>query len=258
MVVVIYENPRGVDDARISASAGTGGTAGWEVIAIDRDPASPTLTLQGATASGKTIAADDYIFCKGDRNNSATIGDDKGIAGLEAWIPYDSADLTGDFFTVDRTVDETRLGGNRLDGTNAPLEEVLTDGDATVAQNGGFAIDHYFMSHNTFASLKNSLGTKVNYVDVGVTPRVSFRTVQIDGVRGPIKCVPDHNCPENRIFGLQLEYFKLYSLGDPVQTISPDGLQMLRQNAADGAEVRIGSYSQLGCRAPGSAITIQV
>ena len=226
-----------------------GSDADWVIAGVNRSSSAPSLTLTGEYDASGDIAANDYIFVEGDRGN--------GFSGLEDWIPAADPSATA-FFGVDRTSDVTRLGGNRLDGSNAPIEEVLTEGDSIVAQQGGFALDHYFMSHNTFKDLKNALGSKVYYVDVGVTPRVSFRGVQIDGTRGPIKVIPDHNCPDDRVFGVQMEYLKLYSLGDPVQIISPDGLTMLRQASDDGAEVRHGSYLQFGSRAPGSAINIQL
>lgn len=221
----------------------------FEIVAVDRSATPRTITVSGTYDGSGTIAADDFIFVEGDRGI--------GMAGLEDWIPA-SAPTSALFFGVDRTVDPTRLAGHRLDGTGAPLEEVLTEADAIVAGSGGFAIDHYFMSHNTYKNLKNALGSKVQYVDMQATPRVSFRGVMVDGVNGPIKCVPDHNFPDNRVFGLQLEYWKLYSLGPAVRVLSPDNLQMLRQASDDGAEVRYGTYSNLGCRAPGSAINIQV
>lgn len=221
----------------------------WDVVGVNRKNSAPTITVAGTYSASGTIAADDYLFVDGDRGI--------GLSGLEEWCP-DVDPTSTPFFGVDRTSDITRLGGHRLDGTSAPIEEVLTEADAIVAANGGFALDHFFMSHNSFKNLKNALGSKVQYVDVGVTPRVSFRGVEVDGTRGPIKVIPDHNCPDDRVFGLQLEYWKMYSLGDPVQIISPDGLQMLRQASDDGAEVRHGSYSQIGCRAPGSSINIQL
>ena len=219
----------------------------WAVTAVNRS--AGTFTLDDAYDSSGTIAADDYIFVEGDRG--------LGISGLEDWIPASAPSATA-FFGVDRTADVERLSGHRLDGSSAPLEEVLAEADAIVAQNGGFAIDHFFMSHTTYKNLKNSLGSKVQYVDLAATPRVSFRGVMVDGVGGPIRCVPDHNFPDNRIFGLQLEHWKLYSLGPAVRVLSPDGLQMLRQSSDDGAEIRHGFYGNLGCRCPSSAINIQI
>jgi len=243
-VIVIYSAKSGG-----SQRTSDGSDNEWVIEAVNRDISTPSITLTGEYDASGDIAADDFLFVEGDRG--------AGFAGLEDWVGATAPTATT-FFGVDRTADVTRLGGHRLDGSGAPLEEVLTEGDAIVAQNGGFAIDHYMMSHTTFKNLKNSLGTKVQYVNLQATPRVSFRGVEIDGVGGPIKCVPDHNCPDGRIFGLQLEHWKFQTLGPAVRILSPDGLQMLRQASDDGAECRYGFYGNMSTKAPGSAINIQV
>lgn len=218
----------------------------FPVVAVNRS--TGVITCTGTYSSSGTIAASDYIFVKGDRGI--------GFAGLESWIPY-TAPTSASFFGVDRSVDVTRLGGLRFDGTAAPIEEVLIEGDRLVGREG-FQIDHYFMNFATYANLKKSLGTKVQYVDLQANPRVSFRGVMVDGNKGTIKCIPDQNCPSNRVFGVKLNMWKWYSLGKAVRVIDTDGLQMLRQTSSDGIEVRIGSYSNLGCRAPGANIVIKV
>lgn len=243
-ILVIYSAKSGG-----SVRTSDGSDDEWEVVGVNRSGSSPSVTVSGTYDGSGDIAADDYFFIEGDRG--------LGVAGLEDWIPSTDPTSTA-FFGVDRTADVTRLGGHRLNGTGAPLEEVLTEADAIVANNGGFALNHYFMGHTAYKNLKNSLGSKVQYVDLQASPRVSFRGVMVDGVAGPIKCVPDHNMPDNRIFGLQLEYWKFNSLGPAARVLSPDGLQMLRQASDDGAEVRYGYYGNLSCRAPGSAINIQI
>lgn len=207
-----------------------------------------TITYSGTYNSSGTIAANDYIFVSGDRG--------LGLSGLESWLPS-SAPAATSFFGVDRSVDTTRLGGLRFDGTGGPIEEVLIEGDRLVAREG-FAIDHYFMNFANFANLKKALGTKCNYVDLQVNPRISFRGVMVDGTRGPIKVVPDQNFPSNRIFGLKMSMWKLYSIGKAVSVIDDDGLDWLRQGSSDGVELRYGFYGNLGCRAPGANINIQV
>lgn len=218
----------------------------WAVAAVDRNDG--VLTLTGTYNSSGNITADAYIFVEGDRG--------LGLSGLEDWIPSSDPSATL-FFGVDRSVDVTRLGGLRLSGTSAPIEEVLIEGDSKVGREG-FQLDHYFLPFAKLSELKKSLGTKVQYVDMAANARVSFRGVMVDGNKGTIKVVPDQNCPGNRIFGLTLKYWKMYSLGKAVRVIDTDGLQMLRMASSDGVEVRYGSYSQLGCRAPGANINIQV
>lgn len=217
----------------------------WVVAAIDRD--AGTLTLTGTYDSSGTIAANDYIFVEGDRGLS--------ISGLADWVP-DTAPTSTLFFGVDRSVDVTRLGGLRLDASGLPIEEALIEADAQVSREG-FYLDHFFMNPKKLGDLKKALGTKVQYVTLQANARVSFSGVMVDGDRGPIKVLGDFNCPYDRCYGLAMEYWKLYSIGKAVRPIDTDGLQMLRQDDADGVEVRYGFYGNVGCRAPGSNIVVK-
>lgn len=210
--------------------------------------------VDDATDGIPTIANSDYIFIRGDRGEGASPSK-SALSGLEAWIPYGGASATT-FFGVNRTVD-TRLAGQYLDGTDAPLEEVLNEGVSIVGREGG-RIDHFFMSWEKYNDLENSLGTKAVYIDLMANAAIGFRGIVVNSPRGPVKCIADRNCPSNRIFGLQMNVWKLYSLGKAVDVIDTDGLSMLRQNSSDGVEVRYGFYGQVGCRAPGWNISIAV
>ncbi len=222
------------------------------VTAVNRSAGSMTVdTLSGISG----LTSGDFIFKKGDRQDSATPAK-IAVAGLEAWVPY-TAPSSSAFFGVDRTTDITRLGGLRLDATSTPIEEALIGAASLVAREGG-KIDHFLMSYAQFASLEKALGTKVQYVDVKMNAEIGFRGILVNGPRGPIKVIPDQNCPSNRVFGVQLNTWKLYSLGKAVRVIDTDGLQMLRQASADGVEVRYGFYGNLGCRAPGWNIVLAV
>lgn len=208
-----------------------------------------------ATNGIPTLAVGDYLFVRGDRADSATPSALK-VSGLEAWIPA-STPSSSSFFSVDRTVDVTRLGGQRFDATGLPIEEGLIEAASLVAREGG-QLDHYFMNFKTWSALEKALGSKVQYVDLKATPTVGFRAMQVAGPGGFINIVPDQNCPANRVFGMQLNTWKLYSLGKAVRVIDTDGLQMLRQVSADGVECRYGFYGQVGCNAPGFNVNIQV
>ena len=205
-----------------------------------------------ATNGIPALAAGDYLAVRGDHSGSDRIM----LSGLEAWIPA-SAPTSAAFFGVDRSVDVTRLGGQRLNGAGAPIEEVLTEGAAIVAREGG-KLTHYFMNFDKYTELQNSLGTKVQYIDLKINAEIAFRGIQVNGPKGPINVVPDQNCPSNRIFGLNLPTWKLYSLGDAVGILEHDGLMMLRQPTSDGVEIRSGSYAQMGSRAPGWNVNISV
>lgn len=237
--IVVYSAASG-GSARIFDT----GVSSSIILSVNRSAGSMVLD-EDYTSSG-TIAASDFLFASGDRGAK--------MKGLEAWVPATAPDTTS-FFGVDRSLDSVRLGGNRYDGSALPIEEALVEGASRAAREGS-KIDHYFVNYDTYSELQKALGAKVQYVDLKATVEVGFRGIQINGPRGPINVVPDQNCPSDVAFGLQLNTWKLYSLGKAVRVIDADGLQMLRQASSDGVEVRYGFYGQLGCRAPGHNIRV--
>lgn len=232
---------------------GTSGN-GLIITAIDRVGGVLTFDADVTDAADgiPTAAADDYIFVRGDHVSGSLTS----VAGFEAWVPSSNPTSTL-FFQQDRSIDVTRLGGLRYDASALPVEEAHIKGASLVAREG-WGIDHYFESFATWESLEKALGSKVQYVDLQANAQVMFRGIVINGPKGPIKVVPDQNCPSDRIFGVKLAMWKLYSLGKAVRVIDTDGLQMLRQSSSDGVEVRYGNYLNLGCRAPGANINLQV
>ena len=107
------------------------------------------------------------------------------------------------------------------------------------------------MSYSKFAELEKALGSKVQYVDLKATVDIGFRGITINGPRGPISVIADQNCPTDVAYMLQLDCWKLYSLGKAPRILDMDGLKMLRESNADAVEIRIGYYAQMGCKAPG-------
>lgn len=218
------------------------------VTGVNRDTGAVTVDALNAIDTTTGVAANDYVFVEGDY--------DAKISGLRAWVP-DSAPGSAAFFGVNRTADATRLGGIRYDGSAEPIEEALISAASRVAREGGRP-DYVFMSYAKFADLEKALGSKVQYVDQRVNAEIGFRGILIHGPRGPIRVIPDQNCPSSRAFMLQMNTWKLYSLGKAPKILDSDGLKMLRDSAADSVEVRVGYYAQLGCRAPGFNCNIQL
>lgn len=212
------------------------------------------FNVNDATNGIPTIAQNDVFFVRGDRD-AASSPAITCIAGLEAWVPY-TAPTSTTFFGVDRTSDVTRLGGQRLDGSTAPIEEALLNGASLCAREGG-SPDHCFMGYEKYNDLEKSLGAKVQYLDLKVG-EVGFRALRVNGPNGDIKVIPDQNCPYNRAFMLQLDTWTHHSLGKPVRVIDTDGLQMLRLATSDGVECRYGYYANMRCSAPGWNCAIQL
>lgn len=212
---------------------------------VDRVAGSMVLSANLTTFTG--ITAGDYINVQGD------IG--AKVSGLSAWLP--SSVTSTAFFGVDRTADRVRLGGNYYDGSAAPIEEALIQGAVQAAREGG-SPDYCFMNYSNYANLEKALGTKVQYVDVKASAEIGFRGIQINGPKKPIKVIPDQNCPSTDAFMLQLDMWKLYSLGKAPMILDSDGNKFLRESSSDGVEVRVGYYAQVGCRAPGFSTRIKL
>ena len=219
-----------------------GSNGDFTVDAIDRDAGTLTFTGEAYDSSGD-IAADEYIFVKGDRGAM--------ISGLEAWCPAAAPGATA-FFGVDRTADATRLGGNRFDGSALPIEEALIGGAARVAREGG-APTHCFMDFASYSNLEKALGSKVVYDKVKASDaEVGFTALVINGPRGPMKVIADQNCQPDVAWMLQLETWRLNTLGAAPQILDADGAgQLLRTHHLDAYECRVGYYGNVATNAPG-------
>ena len=243
-----------VDMKLVASTATSGGTVGaaLSVTGINRD--TGVLTMSGDPSTTFTTSIK-YIFVEGDYAGSGV--DLRKVSGLDAWLPEDAPSSTDSFFGVNRSADVDRLGGIRFTGTSLPIEEALIGAAARAARAGGKP-DYCFMNYSNFADLEKALGSKVSYVEKNIKPEIGFRGILIHGPRGPINVIPDQNCPNGVAYMIQLDVWKLYSLGKAPRILSGDGLKQLRVSDADAVEVRVGYYAQLGCRAPGWNVRISL
>jgi len=228
-------------------------TGSVTVTDIDRDAGSMTVDALTAIASGAGVTAGDYIYREGDAANGST---NVKLSGLEAWVPATAPGATA-FFNVDRTVDVVRLAGVRFDGTGSTYEEAIINAAADVGEQGSGRPDVALMAFSTWRQLVNELGSKVQR-DAGGLAKAGFDTIQMYGPGGPIECVPATKCPTGVIWLLELDSWELLSMEEPVRIIDDDGLRVSRVYNQDALEVRIGSYSQLACLAPGHNARISI
>ena len=232
--------------AATPAAATTGGGIGCTIDTINRDNGTFTVTaILGATAPG------DVIFQLGDAANG---GDVLKMAGLSGWLPATApvSGVTPDFFQVDRGRDASRLAGQRYNGTSETIEEALIGAGSLLFREGGRP-DLVFMNPLEYSDLIKSLGSKVVYdvVRSSDVAEVFFDSVRVYTPSGQVSVVADPNCPTGVAYMLQMDTWKLYSLGMCPKILMTDGLRFLRTENADSVTVRCGYYSQLGCTAPG-------
>lgn len=239
-----------VGQTLVASSTDGGGTARSgvaTVTGVDRTTGILTATLTSAD-----WAAGDYIYVQGDKNAC--------LSGLDAWLPYDNraTRLAASFYGVTRNTDSTRLGGVYYDASAQSIEEGLIDGLELLAREGG-SPDYLFLNHKNFADLVKALGSKVQRVQVSAEIKdggkmigaVGFNGLEIYYSGGAVKVMADRNCPVNRAFALQMDTWKLSSLGDPVRLFEGDGLKWLRSPNSDGVDIRTFGYLNMCCQAPG-------
>lgn len=226
---------------QLTVSTTPGGAAGtptnWSVT-------FPLLGVQGDVAFGAIALTTSFLK----------------VSGLGAWIPTVAPGGTDSFWGVNRSADVTRLAGVRFDGSAESIEEALIDGSTLVAREGGQP-DMCFMNFASYAALEKSLGAKVQYVDVKHEEAdIAFAGIRIHAPYGPITVIPDRNCPSRLAYLLQMDVWKLRSLGKAPHILKygVEGLEGLRVGNADALEIRIGYYANLICSAPGWNCVIQL
>lgn len=223
------------------------------VIAVNRSLGTVTVSATGfggAAGSPALWAPGDYLLVQGDLNAK--------VSGLAAWLPT-VAPASGDplFYGVDRSVDPTRLGGVRYDGSAQSIEESLIDASSLLAREGGKP-DTALVTFQSFSALEKALGSKVQYIDAK-TGDIGFRGIMVNGANSMIKVFPDRNQIAQTCHLLQLDTWTLESLGDAPQILRyGDGLEMLRVSNADAGEARIGYYANLATNAPGWNATVKL
>jgi hypothetical protein len=256
LAVITLTNPEDIVNFELGmqivvSSANGGGSvrsgSGY-VVGVDRDLGKVQLgaTVGGAAATLTdliaAIAHSDYLFAAGDY--------DLKMKGLQAWLPYDNRDalLAASFFGVVRSSDKTRLGGVIFDGSSYSIEEALVKAQSRVSREGGRP-DVVVMNPKDYANLQIALGSKVQIIDYK-SGQFSFSALSLASPTGALKIIADINCPVGRCFVLQMNTWKLHSLGKPVNLFNADG-DLVRSASTDALDLRCYSYHNLSCSAPG-------
>lgn len=223
--------------------------AALQVLNVNRD--TGVLTMSAAINTITSVAVGDFMFVQGDRNAK--------ISGLAAWIPF-AAPTTGDnFFSVDRSVDPTRLGGLRFDATALSIEEGLVKGLTRCNREGGRP-KVVMANYTDWGNLELALGSKVQYMVSEAYGRadIGFEGIQVKTNKGVSNVIADPFCPINFMYGLTMESWTLFSLKDAIRILDLDGNKILRDSTSDSVELRVGGYYQLGCTAPGHNVVIKL
>lgn len=215
---------------------------------VDRDlgVARGTGILGENVTAVSGTAATDLVYVVGDYGTAAS---PSKLSGLAAWVPSTAPTSTA-FMGVDRTADATRLGGIRITSSGLPLDEAYIEAARRIGREG-VTPDVAFCSFSKYAALEKTLGSRVVYDQVSVAG-IGFEGIKVSGPGKPITILPDKDCSNGFSYVMTMDSWALYSLGEPVQILELDSNKWLREASADAYEVRVGTYSQLGCSFPGA------
>lgn len=249
--VITLTNPADVvnfqTNQTLQANATDGGTPRTALgYVISRSIKNGTVTVassaQGGSAATPTSwTGSDSLLVQGDNNNC--------MSGFAAWLPTTDPTGSDNFYAVNRSVDY-RLFGVYYDGSGQSTEEAVIDQSMLLGREGSKPT-HLPTNFGTYASLIKALGTRRQYEDMVTEAGIGFRAVLIDGAKGPLKCYADRSCQPKTAFMLQMDTWKLISVGPVPQTLRyEDRLEMLRVFNADAAEFRSAAYSNMVCKAP--------
>lgn len=209
-------------------------------------------SLSGNWAIGSGAA---YLSISGDLPSAGASSTSSYLAlsGLQAWLPVTSPASNDSFWGVNRSADPTRLAGCRFNASAYTIEEGITNALAFLNREGGKP-DLLVMDFASYAALVNSLGAKVQYVQVKHDEvEVAFEGITFQSAYGKVTVLADRSCPPATGYLLTMSTFKLRSLGKVphILTYGMEGLEGLRVGSADALEIRIGYYGNLICSAPG-------
>ena len=248
------------------ASATQGGAPSSDTVfvtSVNRATGVVTGTASAGSLSGNWAIGSGtaYLSVSGDipAGGATSTTTDLALSGLAAWIP--SSDPTSTlFWGVDRTADPTRLGGLRYDASAYTIEEGITNALA-FGNREGAKFDLIIMDFASYAALVNSLGGKVQYVQMKHDEvEVAFDGITFQSAYGKVNILADRNCPAQTAYCLTMNTWKLRSLGKVphILTYGMEGLEGLRVGNADALEIRIGYYGNLICSAPGWNMAVKL
>lgn len=234
---------------KIQASQNNGGalrSAGATATITRVSRTAGTIGFAAAmTAEIAAAAASDFLYRNGDGAAAST---NKMLTGVQGWVPEVAPTAGDNFFGQDRSEDDVRLAGLRLDCADMPMSEALVEALAMAAVEGA-EIDKVWLHPRDRATLVKELGARVSYTRVetsisGSKATMGFDALKVDFDGTSVTLMSDLNIPRGRVFPTQWDTWAIESLGPVPHILDYDSNQFLRVTNDDSYEVRVGYYAQ--------------
>lgn len=171
--------------------------------------------------------------------------------GLEAWIPTSDPGASDSFLGVNRSSDNLRLAGHRLDGSGyGSLKEVAQDLGMLIGRIGaGRGQKAGFLNPIRWLDLEKDLGTKATR-DPSDKATFGYDFISQQSSCGPIRWYSDPDCPTNRMYILEPKDIFDLTLGRAPHINDDDGQVLVRVSNADAVEARWRFMGDNGVRKP--------
>lgn len=213
-----------------------------QITAVNYGKVTSTITVD-AVANITGFADADFLYNASDY--------DAVPRGLEAWIPPTDPLSTDNFLNVNRSSDNLRLAGHRLDGTGyGTLKEVSQDLAMLVGRLNPGTDKSGFLNPIRWVDLEKDLGTKATR-DPSDKATFGYQFIEQFTVAGRVRWYPDVDCPTNRMYILNPKGIFRKHLGKVPHIIDDDGQILVRVSNADAVEARWRFMGDIGLMYPG-------
>jgi hypothetical protein len=168
------------------------------------------------------------------------------VTGVSKWIPA-TAETSGTFLSMDRTVHTTYLQGSRQTFTSS-IEETIKK-LLTKMGRVGARPDSGWLSYNDWLKLEMELQGKARREDGKDSP-FGLASLVYGGPQGPIRFMVDPFMADGRGYLLRRDTWCLHHLDGLPHLVTDDGNSATRGADYDGLELRVRMWMELACTQP--------
>jgi hypothetical protein len=234
-------------------------TGSFTVTSITRATNTIVVTANSGWGGGAGPAIGRVVFALGDKNATGNTTPILAV-GVPGWIPLVAPTPGESFFGIDRTADNERLAGTRVDGRGMTIKQAIINA-VSAAQNAtdgnpDATFDSCYLNHIQVGTLINQEGNRKFDVSKAKEADVMYQGVVIQTPAGKCTVFGSSNVPQNAGWVLSSKTWKIYTPGGTIvrniiaeNPMGAGNLWRVVEND-DAIEGRWGWRAAIGCLNP--------